>query len=152
MVSSGDGGEHLFWWLGYAWAEVRDRTPTGKVARAWDQTHTLKFGFSWRWSDWDFSAAGEVHTGWPKTELLNGAVTDINAGRYSVFHTLDARVSRQFDTTRGDLTVFAEITNLYDRDNPCCTEYSMSADGAELLARQGNWLPLVPSLGIVWRF
>ncbi len=152
LVSSGDGGEHLFWWLGYAWAEVRDRTATGKLARAWDQTHTVKFGFSWRWSDWDFSAAGEVHTGWPKTELLNGTVTDINAGRYSVFHTLDARVSRQFDTKRGELTVFAEITNLYDRDNPCCTEYSMSADGTELIARQGNWLPLVPSLGIVWRF
>jgi hypothetical protein len=78
--------------------------------------------------------------------------TDINSGRYSVFHSLDARVSREFDTKRGDLTVFAEITNLTDRGNPCCTEYAMSADGTELTARQSNWLPLVPSLGIVWRF
>ena len=152
MISSGDGGQHLFWWLSYAWSEVSDRTETGKAPRSWDQTHTGKFGFSWRWGDWDFSAAGEVHTGWPKTELLDGVVTDINSGRYSVFHSLDARVSRQFDTRRGDLTVFAEVTNLYDRGNPCCTEYAMSADGTELIARQSNWLPLVPSLGVVWRF
>ena len=152
MVSSGDGGQHLFWWLSYAWSEVSDRTETGKVPRSWDQTHTGKFGFSWRWGDWDFSAAGEVHTGWPKTKLLDGVVTDINSGRYSVFHSLDARVSRQFETRRGDLTVFAEVTNLYDRGNPCCTEYSMSAGGTELIARQSDWLPLVPSLGVVWRF
>ena len=84
------------------------------------------------------------------TELLL-EVSNRNAARYSVFHGLDVRVSREFDVGRGDLTAFLEITNLYDRANPCCTEYSLLPDGS-LGSREAHWLPLVPSLGVVWRF
>ncbi len=147
MISSGDGGQALFWWLGYAWSDVRDKTLDRKIARSWDQTHTVKTGLSWRWGPWDFSAAGEVHTGWPKTEFPG---TQIGETRYSVFHSLDARVSREFSVRRGDLSVFLEVSNLYSRENHCCTEYSATA--TELLEREANWLPLVPSLGVVWRF
>ncbi len=167
LVSEGDSGEQLFWWLGYAWSEARDRMPEGEVARSWDQTHTVKAGLSWRWGRWDLSAAGEVHTGWPKTLLVTSSVTnpdgsidlratttEPNTGRYSVFHTLDMRLSREFAVRRGDLTVFLEVSNLYDRANPCCTEYSLSpsASGPQLVAKEAYWLPLVPSLGVVWRF
>ena len=149
-ASYGSGDDSLFWWLGYAWSEVRDFTASGKVVRSWDQTHTFKGGVSWRWAAWDISAA-EVHTGWPKT-TLGGAR---NATRYGVFQTLDARISRDFDVRYGELTAFLEVTNLYNRANPCCTEYSLqpTANGTdELVAREANWLPIVPSLGIVWRF
>ncbi|MDH5241692.1 MAG: TonB-dependent receptor, partial [Gammaproteobacteria bacterium] len=151
MLSRGDGGENLFWWIGYAWSEVRDKTPSGYTARSWDQTHTGKAGLSWRWGRWDLSAAGEVHTGWPKTVM---PADELNALRYSVFHTLDVRVSRKFDVRRGDLTAFLEVSNLYNRKNPCCTEYSVvtTPAGSELLEDEAYWLPLVPSLGIVWRF
>ena len=123
---------------------------------------------SWRWKKWDFSAAAEAHTGWPKTELIWETVTnpdgseelmvsttELNARRYSNFHTLDVRVSREIDVKRGDLTLFLEITNLYDRANPCCTEYSFrtSNSGAPTLrAKESHWLPLVPNLGVIWRF
>ncbi len=151
MVSEGDASQHLFWWVGYAWSEVRDKTLDQKIARSWDQTHTVKAGLSWQWKRWDFSVAGEVHTGWPKTKLVG---LELGSSRYSVFHTLDARVSREFAVRRGDLTVFLEISNLYDRDNPCCTEYSVitSPAGPLLSGQEENWLPLVPSLGIIWRF
>ena len=159
LLSEGDSSQDLFWWIGYAWSEVSDNTATGRVPRSWDQTHTLKAGLSWRWGLWSLSAAGEVHTGWPKTvisEYTTSSVTvsDPNALRYSVFHTLDARISREFSVRRGDLNVFLEVSNLYNRENPCCTEYSVvtSANGFELVAANENWLPLVPSLGVVWRF
>lgn len=151
MISQGGGDDALFWWLGYAWSEVDDSTANGQVKRSWDQTHTGKLGISWRWGPWDFSAAGEVHTGWPKTLLT----TAMNSSRYSVFHTLDARVSRDFELRRGELTAFLEVTNLYDRQNPCCTEYSLQTGPggtANLVAREAHWLPIVPSLGVVWRF
>ena len=164
MLSRGSAEEDLFWWLGYAWSEIEDETLDGKFVRSWDQTHTLKGGLSWRWGPWDFSAAGEVHTGWPRTsmtgemvlqpdgsESLVLEVADRNASRYSVYHSLDIRVSREFDLPRGDLTAFLEITNLYDRQNPCCIEYSVRPDGS-LASRDKHWLPLVPSLGVVWRF
>ena len=150
-ASFGSGSDNLFWWLGYAWSEVEDSVSTGKVKRSWDQTHTVKGGVSWRWGAWDISAAGEVHTGWPKTEL--GTVR--NDSRYSVFHTVDARISRDFTVKRGELTAFLEVTNLYNRANPCCTEYSLQPTTSgpdELVAREAHWLPVVPSLGVVWRF
>ena len=166
-ISKGDGGEQLFWWLGYAWSEVRDTVDTMKIPRAWDQTHTVKAGISWRWGQWDFSAAGEAHTGWPRTRLLAQEVpnTDgthalvlttspLNGQRHSVFHTLDARVSRDFAIRRGELSVFLEVSNLYDRSNECCLEYGVTpgATGPVLSENEGYWLPLVPSLGVVWRF
>ncbi len=166
-VSKGDARQQYFWWLGYGWSEVRDTTAEGKVLRSWDQSHAVKAGVSWRWGRWGLSAAGEVHTGWPKTELVSETVsnpdgtnslivstTPLNASRYSVFHTVDIRVSRDFDIRRGELTLFLEISNLYDRANPCCTEYSVTTDalGPTLHASEARWLPLTPSLGIIWRF
>ena len=162
-LNQGSSVEDVLWWFSYAWSEVEDATAEGDVKRGWDQTHTVKGGMSWRWGPWNFSAAGEVHTGWPKTvmtgEVVTGPGGDIlvldvserNDSRYSVFHAVDVRVSREFDLARGDLTAFLEITNLYNRANPCCTEYSLLPDGS-LHGRQSNWLPLVPSLGVVWRF
>ena len=159
MLSEGDSSQDVFWWIGYAWSEVTDTTATRTVRRSWDQTHTLKAGLSWRWGRWNLSAAGEVHTGWPRTSLIEYSpasvtVSEPNASRYSVFHTLDARVSRQIPVRRGDLELFLEVSNLYNRQNPCCTEYSIvaTANGPELIADEEHWLPLVPSLGIVWRF
>ncbi len=158
-LSEGDSSQDLFWWIGYSWSEVNDTTATRRVARSWDQTHTLKAGLSWRWGHWNFSAAGEAHTGWPKTTLdafdaVSVTSSAPNTSRYAAFHTLDARVSREIDIHHGDLDVFLEITNLYDRRNACCTEYSVvtGSGGPELMAVQKHWLPLVPSLGIVWRF
>ena len=164
MLSRGSSDEDLFWWLGYAWSEIEDETPGRDIVRSWDQTHTFKGGLSWRWGPWGFSAAAEAHSGWPRTtmtgemllqpdgsETLVLEVSERNASRYSDFHALDVRVSRDFDVTRGDLTAFLEITNLYDRQNPCCIEYSVRTDGS-LASRDKHWLPLVPSLGVIWRF
>jgi hypothetical protein len=164
ILNRGSSEEDLLWWLSYAWSEVEDATADGDIKRSWDQTHTVKAGMSWRWGHWDFSAAGEVHTGWPKTLMTGETVTapdgstelllevsGRNDSRYSVFHGIDVRVSRKFELSRGDLTAFLEITNLYDRANPCCTEYSVLPDGS-LGSREAHWLPLVPSLGVVWRF
>jgi outer membrane receptor protein involved in Fe transport len=151
MLSRGGAEQDMLWWFGYTWSEVVDNTSEGKFKRSWDQTHSVKAGLSWRWGNWDVSAAGEAHTGWPRTSID----TSRNFYRYSVFHTLDARISREFKLRRGELTAFLEVTNLYDRDNPCCTEYSVQLDAtgaSELVAREAHWLPIVPSLGVVWRF
>ena len=163
-LNRGSSTEDLLWWIGYSWSRIEDETSAGDVKRSWDQTHTVKAGLSWRYRGWDFSAAGEAHTGWPRTSLSAQAVSspgggteleiDVsprNSSRYSVFHTLDVRVSRRFDVGRGELTGFLEVSNLYDRANSCCTEYSLREDGS-LAAREAHWLPLIPSLGVVWRF
>jgi sodium/pantothenate symporter len=60
-----------------------------------------------------------------------------------------------FDARYGELTAFLELSNLLDRANPCCIEYSVTSppSGAPtLIAKQEHWLPLIPSLGVIWRF
>ncbi|NQV86277.1 MAG: hypothetical protein HQ492_04290 [Woeseiaceae bacterium] len=52
------------------------------------------------------------------------------------------------------MTAFLEVSNLYDRQNECCTEYSVetTSGGPLLVEKKAYWLPLVPSLGVIWRF
>ena len=162
-LSRGNADDALLWWLSYAWARVEDHMPGGDVPRSWDQTNTVKAGLSWRWRDWNFSLAGEGHTGWPGTtltgellpsaggDLLVLAVGERNAERYADFYSADLRISRDFVWPRSRLTTFLEISNASNRPNPCCTEYSLTEQGS-LVGKEKHWLPLVPSLGVIWRF
>ncbi|MEJ2601674.1 MAG: TonB-dependent receptor [Gammaproteobacteria bacterium] len=163
LVTRRNVGEAFSWWASYAWSEVLDQFPDGKVFRSWDQTHALKFGLDWSFGRWDLSVAANLHTGWPQTRLVlvegdEGPVVMAeprNRRRYDSFHRLDMRLARQFDLSRGDLEAYLEVTNLYNGRNPCCLEYSQETapDGTVVLVEETNyWLPLVPSLGIVWRF
>jgi hypothetical protein len=165
---TGAGAGDLDWWASYTWSRTLDEVRGATIRRGWDQTHALNAGFSKDWNAWSFSAAAVVHTGWPKTALrgevvrnADGSTTLLavteprNSRRHAVFGSLDARASRRFELPRGDLTVFLEVTNLSNRRNPCCTEYSvgLAMDGEPVLeADESAWLPTVPSLGLVWRF
>ncbi|MDH4107155.1 MAG: TonB-dependent receptor [Gammaproteobacteria bacterium] len=158
----------LLWWVSYSWSQIQDNLPEGTVPRSWHQEHALKAGLNWDWKAWSFSAAGVLHSGWPKTLLLPESIanpdgttelslstTQRNSLQHAQFHTLDIRVSRRITVPKGELTAFLEITNLYNRQNPCCTEYSLGQDpegNPVLESDDGYWLPLVPSLGVVWSF
>jgi outer membrane receptor protein involved in Fe transport len=167
LTFSGRGPSELSWWTSYSWSRTADTFQNETTKRSWDQTHTFGAGLSRDWNKWSFSAAGVVHTGWPKTVLVIEEVTNPdgstslvattgprNSLRHAVFQSLDARVSRRFDLPKGDLTAFLEVTNLNNRENSCCTEYSVQHAGANeiIQAKGGAWLPIVPSLGVVWRF
>lgn len=168
MINGEHRQKNLLWWLSYAWSETKDVIAGVHIKRSWDETHAVKGGINWDWRQWSFSAAGQVHTGWPRTDLqletvadpagaeqLFASTTPRNALRHSVFHSLDVRASRKFSVGKGELTGFIEITNLYNRENACCTTYTIEQDaGGEdvLVTDPGYWLPLVPSLGVIWRF
>ena len=163
-LTHGASDQAVFWWLSYAWAQTRDWTANGKIERSWDQTHALEAGVSRKAGPWGLSATAEVHTGWPKTELIpeyttnpDGSVslsvssTPRNSDRHTTFTSVDLHVSRDFDVSRGELMVFLNVSNVLNRQNPCCTEYSLDAQGV-LQSRTEHWLPLVPSLGVIWKF
>jgi outer membrane receptor protein involved in Fe transport len=164
---NGERLNDLSWWASYSWSRSTDTIAGRTLERNWDQTHTLSAGVSIDWGKWGASAAALLHTGWPKTILLAESVTNTDGsvglevevepgnGRYAAFQSLDLRVSRSFEPPKGDLTAFLEVTNAYNRENPCCTEYTVPPDASGnpfLQAKEGTWLPLVPSLGLVWRF
>jgi hypothetical protein len=77
-----------------------------------------------------------------------------NGDRLEAFASLDLRVSRTFPLRIGELTTHAEVTNALNRDNPCCVDYAVTQDGPpyRLLRDAQSWLPLVPSIGVLWKF
>jgi hypothetical protein len=151
-------------WLSYARSRVTDRIGGRDVRRSWDQRDAVNAGLSWASGPWSMSAGYTYHTGWPTTgldarELASGtqlvATGERNAERLGSFQSLDVRVNRTFALTRGVLDVFVEASNVASERNPCCVEYDVrrGADGRLNVSREtDNWLPLVPSAGILWRY
>jgi hypothetical protein len=146
-------------WFGYAWSRVTDSVDGGDVRRSWDQTHTVNLGVLWAAGPWQATLAAQYHTGWPVTPIGldaqgNVVLGDRNAARYADYGSLDARVSYEWTLPRGTLTVHGELTNALDRRNPCCTDLEYSIiDGTPTLDRElRHWLPLVPSIGVLWKY
>ncbi len=146
-------------WFSYAWSRVDDRVDGSEVRRSWDQTHTLNLGTLWSSGPWQATLAAQYHTGWPVTPIgldAQGGVVQgpRNGSRYADYGSVDARVSYEWTLPRGTLTVHGELTNALDRRNPCCTDIEYTViDGTPTLERElRHWLPLVPSVGVLWKF
>ncbi|MFQ5981837.1 MAG: TonB-dependent receptor domain-containing protein [Woeseiaceae bacterium] len=160
--------EPLSWWASYTLSEVNDTVDGVKEPRSWDQRHALLAGLTWSNDIWDFSLAANVHSGWPTTEVTlidavgpAGEPTFIaipgprNASRHRTFASVDGRISRRFKVGKGTITAFFEVSNLFDRDNPCCLDYDLTddADGNSVLERgEDYWLPRLPAIGFLWEF
>jgi hypothetical protein len=156
---------HWSGWLSYTWSQVQDRIDGQDVYRSWDQRHAVSLGIAWSNGPWSLTVADVFHSGWPTTQLslspsptpgdLPVTVGARNALRYDDFNSLDFRLTRTFILPRGQLDVFAEVTNLLMRENPCCTQYGIvqsSAGESVLESSTDSWLPLVPSIGVLWRY
>jgi hypothetical protein len=146
-------------WFSYAWSRVDDRVDGSEVRRSWDQTHTFNFGTLWSAGPWQATLAGQYHTGWPVTPIgldAQGSVVQgpRNGSRYADYGSVDARVSYEWTLPRGTLTLHGELTNAFDRRNPCCTDFEYTViDGTPTLEHElRHWLPLVPSVGVLWKF
>jgi outer membrane receptor protein involved in Fe transport len=150
-------------WLSYAWSRVTDREDGIDTLRSWDQTHSIGAGLKWTSGPWDATLAASYHSGWPTTPVVlldpgtpaaSIAVGRRNSARYKDFSSVDLRLSRDFALPRGDLSVFAEVTNAFNQRNPCCVDFAYDyADGQLALQREyRHWLPLVPSVGVLWRY
>ena len=167
-VSGELAADNSRWWVSYAWSRAEESVGAGEVRRSWDQTHAVKIGAINEWGRWRLSAAGSWHSGWPKTDLslqptLNpdgssgwiASTSPRNSLNYDSFQSLDVRASRVFQLPKSELMAFLEVSNVLNRQNACCTAYSMRVtdDGSSSLrAEKNNWLPLVPSIGVVWKF
>ena len=120
---------------------------------------------SWQTPRWEVGIAAAWRSGWPTTpaSLVPGddddedvaAIGERNSGRLGEFATVDLHVARHMDFGARRLTIFLDVINLFDRDNPCCVEYDRvdAPGGGEALARETDgWLPRMPSLGLRLEF
>jgi outer membrane receptor protein involved in Fe transport len=150
-------------WLNYAWSRVEDREDDVDTRRNWDQKHAFGGGISWTSHPWVATLAATYHTGWPTTSVSLAAPSadetpevllgPRNDSRLKDYLSIDARVSRRFTLPRGELDAFFEVTNLTNHRNPCCVDYQVLDTVPPTLARDDdNWLQLLPSVGVLWRY
>lgn len=153
----------LFWWVSYTWSQAEDVFAGRTVRRAWDQRHALSVGIGWEREPWELSFAGAWRSGWPSPALVLVAdgdevvvrVDSADERRFGAYLDIDARVGRTFRFEDGSsLTAFFEISNVLNRRNECCIEYELDDESGrpELVLESIRSLPLLPSLGVVWRF
>jgi hypothetical protein len=158
------GEAPVSWWAGVSLANADDRIAGVAVPRGWDQERAANAGVTWPAGRWIVSAAATVHRGWPATELrivTNAGGERIvvaesrNAVRLPSVRRLDFGVSRDFALRDSALRFSSEITNLTNRDNPCCLAYESATlpDGPPTLVRderaQGG---VTGNVGLLWRF
>ena len=155
----------LRWWLMYSWASARDEFAAIESDRSWDQAHAFGAGLAWRTAQWELSLAGRYHSGWPTTALTLAATDPMpivatgprNADRLGDYRTFDVRIARTFTfDDASELTIFLEVTNLFNENNECCVEFEITDDDEDgkpiLEVEPVHTLPALPSLGLVWRF
>ncbi len=165
---NGRSGTRLSWNASYALAQAEEQIGGTWVRRAREQRHTLHADVTYAPSRaWQFSAAWQYHTGWPTTDVVYSLATLNNGRRVTVsangplyglslpdYHRLDLRATRRFALRRGELRVFVDVFNAYDRTNYVGYSHSVTVTGTEVTSvrKPREQLPLLPSVGVAWEF
>ena len=151
-------------WLSVTRSQVRDRVDGVWLHRSWDQRDYVSGGLGWRGDRWEASLAAAWHRGWRTTDIELATLEPFplvtvgkrNAANVPDHMRLDVRIARRFDLgSAGELTAFAEVTNVLKRNNACCHEYQLEDEDVEepfLEVEPRRSLPLIPSVGVLWKF
>ena len=148
--------------LSYSRAVSEERVRGSWAPRAWDQKHSVQAGLLWTPQRWTFSAGLTWHSGWRITRLP-AALPGVeeypyrrNADNLSDYFTVDVRASRLWAGSHQSFLLYAEVTNFTNRHNIGAVTYQFfDEDGARplILEREHErLLPIVPSVGFVWKF
>ena len=162
----GQGG--MDWAVSYAHARVTDRVGSADVARTWDQPQTIYVDATWSPGEkrWHMSVAAQAHSGWPdapvqfvldtvknsrgvKTAtvlLVYGPVADLGKVRLPWYHRVDARVTHDVTVRGRAVSMFIDVFNMFDTENPSAVHYKTSAVNNHVVATrtyvpQLGWLP-----------
>lgn len=168
FLLAGRSGPRLTWNATYALARSEELLAGRWTPRVRDQRHTFYADTTYAPNArWQVSASWQYHTGWPTTDVLyslapltngrrvlvsaNGPVYGLNLPAY---HRLDLRVTRRIQVARGELRVFLDIFNAYDRTNYVGYEHRVTVTGTQVtdVRKAREQLPLLPSAGITWEF
>ncbi len=145
----------LTWWVGATWSEAYDRVDAERIPRSWDQTWAINAGLDWTRGNWRFGAVAGSHRGWPTTRVFVTSLGERNAARFKNRATLDLRAEYRKPLAVGSLAVTFEVTNAINIGNSCCAELRATSDNegnVTFTTRKSDWLPVVPSVGVLWEF
>ncbi len=143
------------WWASASWSKAMDTIDGRRTPRSWDQTWAATAGVDWRRGDWRYGVLAVAHRGWPTTRVLATTLGTRNAARFPPRIGIDLRAEYRKSLATGQLAFNFELTNAVNVGNACCQELVSTDDGSGgtlFSARRSDWLPLVPSLGVLWEF
>ncbi len=148
-------------WVSYAWGEASNTDVTTNEAfwADWDQRHTFNANIAYRWSARSSLAAryrygsnfplqgyyeprGDIHM----------LTSERNVGRLPSYARLDVRADRAFTFRKSRLTLFAEVVNVFNRDNFRAQSASLDVRTGEIFGLKEKLFPLLPSAGILIEF
>lgn len=154
--------KHFYGWVAYTLSLSKQQIESGgKIVRfPFDQRHILTAVGSFRFgSGWEFGARFRLVTGRPETPVLQGAF-DADKGTYQpvegeefsvsrqTFHQLDLRLEKTWIFDLWRFSLYLDIQNVYNAENPEATLYDYRFRESGPL--QG--LPFLPTLGIKGSF
>jgi hypothetical protein len=162
----GRASRRLGWWMNYTYSRVEDQLAGGWVPRRYDQPNALNLVLDYGIGEnWRLSLAWRFHTGWPTTPLtleqvegeggepeLKPVVGPLFSERLPNYHRLDLRVSRFWPTRWGSVMIFADIQNVYNRENVAGFDFEIDEDAGKLIVNQEVWVGILPSLGFTIEF
>ena len=153
-ITAIDEGTELTWWAGVTWSEAEDGVDGERVPRSWDQTWALSAGVDWIRGNWRLGAVATAHRGWPTTLIEESELGDRNAARFGTRAALDLRAEYRRPLSVGSLALTFELMNAVNIGNTCCYKLTPEGDGDDVTftTRTSDWLPLVPSVGVLWEF
>jgi len=158
---SAEGRSGAFsWWGNLARARTRESHAAGTFLRSWDEEWSLKLGGEWDRDQWTVTSSTTLRSGWPISGpmIVNGVLTSTayNQLRLADFTTFDIRTNHRAPTANGEFNWYIEITNLFDRANYCCLDYTFepAAGGAPagVEVSRDELLGIVPNIGMRWEF
>ena len=174
-----DKGGKFSWWASYALAYAEEDIRSvvyrgqeytdgaGVYPGRYDQRHSIYLDMNYRPNrSWHFYVSWQYHSGWPYTALVlksvqnpNGSFfyystyEDYDGANFPAYHRLDVRLNRHFYLSKGRLSVFLAVINLYDRGNVRNIDYQWVWDTPmtpHLEEQYEYWFKLLPSIGISW--
>ncbi len=152
------------WWASYALSRAEERLGGVWQPRSWDQPHSVQLGYDREFGEgWRLSTLLAARSGWPTTPLigehqlgqnLSVRLGERNSARVPHYLNLAARLSRDVRLANSMVTAYFEVFNLLNRDNPTgVSGFDIRVGERDLVIqpRFESGLPIVPSIGVIWR-
>ena len=132
------------------------------VPRRWSQRETVTGIAMWKSDTFSASAALTWHSGWrttaPPQSVAVGTTIPIedvlNDRHLNDYFSVDLNASASHPVWRSTVTLFADITNTLDRQNPVGIDYAVTQGTAttQFSPEHTSLLPIVPWVGVVVAF
>ncbi len=158
------------WGAGYGISKSSAEIETGTIPKNSDRRHSLNLNADYAlWTDGWINISWRYHSGEPYTEAWyeKELSTDsssyewkkkygqINGKRYPPYHSLDVRLTKNFQFKSWYISFYFQIMNLYNRKN--VHEYSFEQlvdENGEIYYQKvtEHFLPIIPTLGVSAKF